>query len=747
MFIGLFVGIFVPPSIIPKPVETTWGTGNFVIDSQTKLLVPEGFRGANQLASLIKTSTGFNLKGTSRGKTITFRQKSDTRKLRPDWYWLTVTPKSILVEYSSEAGGFYASQTLRQMLPTSIELGKRIKNVKLSVPTCQISDGPRFPWRGMLLDCSRHFFSVDFIKKSLDRLAMMKMNVFHWHLVDDGGWRMEVKKYPKLTQFGAWRLDTGEIWPGGRWNYANIQFVGQDSKLPKYGGFYTQSQIKEIVKYASERHIEVVPEIELPGHSLGAITSYPDLACDNVAQADKPGKSVSNVYCAGKENTIKFLENVLDETMALFPSRFIHIGADEVLKDYWKACPKCQARTKSEGLNSEHELQSWMVRHFDAYLAKKGRRLIGWDEILEGGLAPGATVMSWRGIDGGIQAARAGRDVIMTPTSHCYFDYSYQAISSEQVYNWNPVPDALDSSQSHHILGGQYNVWTEFIASEARCEELQFPRALAMAEVLWSPANGKNLSEFQSRQIQMMARLDDMGIRTHIPSPQVSFNTILFKERAVIDLPKPIGSPYQLKWTLNGRTPDKNSAEFKGPISIDKDSILTIAFVDRHGRAGEPSRVECKKSKILNEGSGVSGLKCQTYLLEGEPSRLPNLDRTIVNSRAIVQNISESARPRQNKFAVQWEGVISIPKSGAYEFSLTSDDGSKLWIGDALVIDHDGPHGAVEKIGRALLPMGRFQLKLQWFDQGGANSLKLLVSGPGLSKQPVPDSWLTSMKD
>ena len=731
--------------VIPKPVSCTWSnSAPFEFTKDTKLV--SDCKATHFLKDMLHRAAGINLNGNGKQTRVVFHQLSDSSRLKPDWYTLKIDKHELKVEYSSEGGAFYAVETLRQMLPDEIENDVVTKDMAWSLPACEITDGPRFQWRGMLLDCSRHFFPVSFIKKTIDRLAMMKMNVFHWHLVDDGGWRLEIKKYPKLTQFGAWRLDTGEVWPGGRWNYGNIQFVGQTSKQKKYGGFYTQEEVKDVVKYAADRHVTIVPEIELPGHSLGAVVSYPELLCNNVPAADKPGKSVSNVYCAGSDAAIKFLEDVLDETMSLFPSKFIHIGADEVLKDYWHNCDRCQARMKSEGLKTEAELQSWMVRHFDTYLANHGRRLVGWDEILEGGLAEGATVMSWRGIDGGIAAAKAGRDVVMTPTSHCYFDYSYQSITTENVYGWNPVPETLSTQESSHILGGQYNVWAEHIATEQRCEEMQFPRALAMAEVLWSSSSGRDFKEYSAREAKMLKRLDRMGVTYHLPSPSVQYSSVFFESQTTIKAENPKGIPFKLRYTIDGSLPDGKSPLYENGVKMDKPGRLTFAYVNSSGVSGEPATVDCRQFKNTDQPL-KPGLVVYKYLLSGEPSQLPDLKKLQPSAQGAAQDLLEAERPRERQFAVAWDGYIKIPTTGAYTFSLTSDDGSRLWLEDALVVDNDGPHGAVEKPGTAWLPKGTYRFYCAWFDQGGANSFKATLSGPGFKEGPIPASLLFNSKN
>ncbi len=386
-------------------------------------------------------------------------------------------------------------------------------NGVLQVQAVDIKDQPRFTWRGNMLDVGRHFFPVSFLKKYIDILAMYKINTFHWHLTEDQGWRLEIKKYPLLTETSSWRDETviGH-------NTPEYDGIG-------YGGFYTQDQAREIVRYAADRYITVVPEIEMPGHSVAALTAYPNLGCTGGPYEVKKNWGVSkDVYCAGKDETFVFLKNVLDEVMDIFPSKFIHIGGDECPKDAWENCPDCQKRITDNGLKNEHELQSWFITQMDNYLTSKGRRLVGWDEILEGGLAPQATVMSWRGVKGGIEAARQKHDVVMSPNSHMYIDH-YQSQNKEEeplaiggflpvekVYSYEPVPEELSVEEAKHILGVQTNLWTEYIPNTKKAEYMLLPRLEAEAEVAWTPKDKKDYPDFEKRLSIDYQRLDKMGI-------------------------------------------------------------------------------------------------------------------------------------------------------------------------------------------------------------------------------------------
>jgi len=497
-------------AIIPQPSKITVKTGSFTLNKGCTVSFDKKNKELAQIGGLfnsyLKTIYGIETAEKGNGKQIKLAIDSKL-VLQKEGYQLAVTPEGITITGGSGAGVFYGVQSLKQLLPP--EPGKS----ELQIPAVAIEDQPRFGWRGNMLDCGRHFFPVSFIKKYIDILAMYKLNTFHWHLTEDQGWRIEIKKYPKLTELSHWREQTvlGH-------NTPEYDGIG-------YGGFYTQEQIKEIVKYAAERYITVVPEIEMPGHSSAALAAYPNLGCTGGPYKVRETWGVfKEVYCAGKEETYTFLQDVLDEVCELFPSQFIHIGGDECPKESWKNCPDCQKKIMENGLKDEHELQSYLITRMDKYLTSKGRRLIGWDEILEGGLAPQATVMSWRGIDGGIAAAKQFHDVVMSPTTYMYFDY-YQSedkdkeplaiggfLPLDKVYGYEPIPSELKPEEAKYILGVQANLWTEYIATTSKAEYMLMPRLHAMSEVAWSAPANKNFENFEKRLAIDYKRLEMLGI-------------------------------------------------------------------------------------------------------------------------------------------------------------------------------------------------------------------------------------------
>ena len=501
------------PSIIPAPQTIEVKKGAFDLNSATKINAEENLKDIKSyLISILPVSLS---EKQASGVIVLKINKQLLKKYGKEAYSLNITPKEIEISGASPAGVFYGIQTLRQLLPpaTFSPDFTPSQSKAYKIQSLAILDYPRFKWRSLMLDPGRHFITVDETKKMIDVMALQKMNKMHWHLTEDQGWRIEIKKYPKLTEIGSIRSESPKMWERNK----------GDGKM--YGPFfYTQEQIKDIVKYAQKRFITIVPEIEMPGHSIAALAAYPEFGCTGGPYKVRTCWGVEpNIYCAGNNKTYEFLENILTEVMELFPSKFIHIGGDEAPKSQWIKCKKCQAKMKKEGLKNPHELQSYFIRHFDKFLAAHGRRLIGWDEILEGGLAPGAAVMSWRGEKGGIKAAKMNHDVVMSPDSNCYLDYYESKAKGEpesiggllplkKVYSYNPTPATLNQNEAEHILGVQGNLWAEYIWNAKQLEYKAFPRGCAIAEVGWTDPDKKNYSNFIRRLKTHLARFDAMKI-------------------------------------------------------------------------------------------------------------------------------------------------------------------------------------------------------------------------------------------
>jgi len=506
------------PAIIPLPQKMERCQGQFRLRPETQICADAGARDAARvLSERLRRATGYPFRispGAGRGNILLVGEgvKAD---LGTEGYELTVTPESVVIRAPQSAGLFYGVQTLLQLLPPEIFSSNIVGGIEWNIPCVQIEDRPRLKWRGLMLDVSRHFFNRIEVEQLLDAMALLKLNIFHWHLVDDQGWRIEIKKYPRLTQVGAWRSGIGF----GLDPKAGAAY-GPDGR---YGGFYTQDDIREVVAYAQARHITIVPEIEMPGHSTAALAAYPQFSCTGGPFTPPlAGGVFDGIYCAGNDETFQFLQGVLSEVFQLFPGKYIHIGGDEVPKDNWKRCEKCQARIKAEGLKDEEELQSYFVRRIEKFINARGRTLIGWSEICQGGLAQNAAVMDW--IGGGAEAAGEGHDVVMTPTDFCYFDH-YQSTNHagepraiggylplSQVYSFEPVPAKLAPQFESHILGAQGNVWTEYMPSLSHVEYMVFPRACALAEVVWSAKEARNGDDFRRRVSVCERRLRQLNV-------------------------------------------------------------------------------------------------------------------------------------------------------------------------------------------------------------------------------------------
>ena len=510
-------------AIIPRPVVLTPRSGTFTLTARTVVRADPAFAGvARRFARDVASPTGFDLSvvrratpGSAAAGGIALVR---TPALGPEAYTLDVTPTGVVIKASEPAGAFYALETLKQLLPAAIYREAPLGNTAWRAAAVHVEDAPRFAWRGSHLDVARHFESKEFVKKYINLLARHKMNRFHWHLTEDQGWRIEIKKYPLLTELGSCREQT-LVGP----YITNPKPSNFDGK--RHCGFYTQDDVREVVAYAAERMITVVPEIEMPGHSQAAIHAYPRLSS---RPDSSPGVlqvwGVSDFILNPTDSTVAFMQDVLTEVLALFPGPYIHIGGDEAGKAQWKANPQIQTRIKALGLKDEHEMQSWFIRQMDTFLTARGRRMIGWDEILEGGLAENATVMSWRGMDGGIAAAKANHDVVMAPGSHTYFDH-YQSRDKateplaiggftpiDSVYAFEPVPPQLTAAEAKHVLGAQAQLWSEYIPNAKHMEYMAYPRMVALSEVLWSAKTRRDFADFRGRLPTHLARLDALDV-------------------------------------------------------------------------------------------------------------------------------------------------------------------------------------------------------------------------------------------
>lgn len=726
-----------PPSIIPRPAKLEITAGTFVIDGNTRIIVAQNAAGlsglAEFLAGQLRTSTACPLPiiedtGTEElHHVILLSLDAGNPAAGSEGYALAVSPDLIRITAPSPAGAFYAIQTLFQLLPPEFDYASPVPGIAWEIPCVAIEDAPRFPWRGMHLDAGRHFAPVRFVKKYIDLISRYKFNTFHWHLTDDQGWRIEIRKYPTLTAAGSWRRET------------------MGDGVP-HGGFYTRDDIREVVDYARQRFVTVVPELEMPGHCMAALAAYPELSCTGGPfQVQTQWGVFDDVYCAGNERTFYFLEDVLTEVMELFPGTFIHIGGDECPKTRWKVCPRCQARMAAEGLKTEHELQSYFIKRVEKFLGAHGRRLIGWDEILEGGLAPNASVMSWRGIQGGIDAAKAGHDVVMTPGTHCYFDH-YQALTGEpmmvgdllpleKVYSYEPVPAMLTGTEATHILGAQGNVWSEFMPQSKVVEYMAFPRACAMSEVVWSPAKVRDFRDFSSRMASHYERLLNRGVNVRIPSPTGSDGLVVFLRDTLATVSNPVPGA-TVRFTTDGTVPTAASPVMEGPVRVNKSMTLKARTFLRNGAM---SPVATGYMNLVDPA--VNGVRYTIY--NGIPADLKDCGKlSVVDSGARIRISLDGIPLNRDSTVIAFSGSFSAMKEGVYTFWLAADQNAYFLVDGAPVVTDTTAQWWIQPAGRVALRAGQHAIRLLYVRQSRRAGLDLQVEGPGLERQAVPPSML-----
>ncbi len=746
--------------LIPFPAHIEPKPDAFLLTGATTIAVShlddEELRSlADYGADLLRTMTGVNVAisdveaGGDMDGTIALVLSRGGPSVSPEAYHLAVTPASITISAAAHPGLFYGLQTLRQLLPSDGSHRSVPQGAAWAVPAVEITDQPRFQYRGMHLDVGRHFFPVPFIKNYIDLLAMYKMNTFHWHLTEDQGWRIEIKKYPRLTEVGGFRKET----------ILEKNFDPYIGDGIPYGGFYTQEEIREVVAHARARYVAVIPEIEMPGHSTAALAAYPEFACtEGPFEVSTKWGVHQDIYCPSEE-TFAFLQDVLTEVMDLFPSRYIHIGGDEAPKIRWQESQLAQDVIRREGLTDEHELQSYFIKRIEEFLLTNGRRLIGWDEILEGGLAPEATVMSWRGMRGGIEAAREGHDVIMTPTSHVYFDY-YQgdpeneplAIGGytplERVYEFEPVPTELTAEEAEHVLGAQGNVWTEYMKTTDYVEYMVVPRLLALAEVVWSTTEMRYWDWFAARLQSHFRRLDDLDINYRIPHVRgLEQDRITLDNQVTVSLSTLIPGA-EIRYTIDGTDPTPASPPYTEPLRLPVDEegvVVTARAFLPNGSASRPRSARFAKTSLRPattiDAERLSGGMRYAYY-EVEVSSVDELAGHQPAREGIAQAVSLQGFERDERFGLVLDGYIRAPADGVYTFYLTSDDGSKLTIGEETVVDHDGYHGASTKQGMIALQAGYHPITVRFFQGGGGRGLRLAVARGDRGKREEASGWL-----
>jgi hexosaminidase len=630
-------------TLIPQVKQKSLGKSSFRFKESTKFVVENVDQKviAAQFAEYLDKASGWKsqvLIGADEGSNQVYFKTE--LLMDPEAYQLDVQKNRIEVKAAKPAGFYYAMQTLRQLLPIEIERQQKQELLEWNVPVISISDSPTYKWRGFMLDVSRHFFPKKDVLQIIDYLALHKINTLHFHLVDDQGWRIEIKKYPKLTEVGAWRVNREDQ----HWSSRAKQAPGEKAT---YGGFYTQDDIREIVAYAQKRFITIVPEIEMPAHVTAALAAYPQFSCKGGPFTVLPGGvwPITDIYCAGKDTTFRFLEDVLSEVFELFPSKYIHVGGDEATKTEWEKCPDCRRRIRTENLNNVEELQSYFIKRIEKFISSKGKILLGWDEILEGGLPAEATVMSWRGNKGGIEAANLGHDVVMTPNTHCYFDYYQGSMDKEplaiggylplsKVYQFDLVPKELNPEAAKHILGGQANLWTEYISDLKHAEYMMFPRIAAMSEVLWSPKDSRNWEDF-SRRIQLfMKRYDQMGLNYSKSAYHVTAKAEIdpVKKQLAVSLNSELAG-VEIHYTTDGSEPNNLSSIYKGPIVFDGTTVIkAITFSN-----GSPSENVLTQSFKMN----LATVKPVKYMIPFSAYYKGSGDFTLVNAIRGTTNHSD----------------------------------------------------------------------------------------------------------
>lgn len=687
-------------NIIPIPVKTQTLKGEFVLPRKVVIAyqTTEGKNIAQYMADKLKASTGYEVILSEKKGNITI-QITPSLKMAEEGYHLIVTAKGVTIKAKTAKGAFYGMQSFMQLLPAKIESPTKVDGVKWVAQCCNIEDAPRFGYRGFHLDPCRHFITVENVKKQLDLMSMFKVNTMHFHLTEDQGWRIEIKKYPELTTIGSIRTE------------------GDGSS---YGGYYTQEQIKEIVDYAAKRYITVIPEIDLPGHMMAAISAYPNLSCKGEKWSLRTVWGVEDiVMCAGKEDMFNFLGDIFDEIVPLFPGKYFHIGGDECPKTSWKNCPVCQKRIKDEGLQTdgkhtaEERLQSYVIKRVEKMLEQRGRKIIGWDEILEGGLSANATVMSWRGTQGGIEAALQKHDVIMTPGSDgMYLDW-YQGDSKIEpvtipstpkylatTYNYNPVPDTIKSlGLAHHILGVQCNNWSEYMYTNAKMEYMMYPRAVALSEIAWSPLSKKNFEDFCRRLDANSIRLDEHHITYHIPLPEQPYgscNKVVITKDTTVTFTT--SRPIKMVYTLDGTTPTPSSTVYTAPIPVSGNTIIKIATVLPTGKMSKIRTVEVEKqayAPAVKVEAPKKGLKMKR--IKGNFLKVSQLELADgIWEYADINNLEDIKMKQEddaatlrgaNNYAAIAEGYINIPEDGVYYLSSRFE---QVWIDNKLVINNEG---------------------------------------------------------
>lgn len=706
-------------SLIPKPVSFELKESSFQFESDTKLVLQyeSQQKAANYLLGLFNAAADYNLQvvNANAENAVVFESIEGLKK---GGYNLDIKPTLITIKASEESGFFNAVQTIRQLLPLEIESKEKVQ-IDWFVPCAVIEDEPRFEWRGMHNDFSRHFIDINEVKDFLDYMALYKLNTYHMHLTDDQGWRIEIKKYPLLTEKGAWRIPNNQDTICMDRSVENKLYTIDESKFKeidgkhKYGGFFTQEQLKDIVAYADDRCITVIPEVDMPGHFKSAIDNYPFLSCN-----EESGWDTVFTYptCLGKETTYEFMKNVLSEVVEIFPSEYIHIGGDEVNIKSWEVCPHCQKVIADKGLKDEHELQSFFNRDIEQFLHSKGKKLLGWDEIVQGGLTKDATVMWWRGWrpEAPKKAAENGNKVIITPTDAYYFDYLNEGNTLERVYNYEPIPKDFTKEEASNVLGIQANLWSERIPSFKRLQYQAFPRMLALAENAWT-SKEKDFTEFNSRVEKQYNRLDELGVYYYIPAVKGLNKEIAFVDetKVSLDLAYPLDG-VEIYYSLDGSIPTKEAIKYEAPFMVnDTVTIKARAYLgDKFNDIHSTKVVHKNYVEASSENPTSKGLK--RWITKGKFKNVEDIITPTNTNFTQVDSVALGDLKKEKSFSIIYQGYFKAEKDGIYEFETRSDGGDLLFIGENIVVDNGGYHGPRKRYGKVALKKGWHPIKMHY---------------------------------
>ena len=737
-------------AILPTPVSLTEQSGSFVLKDGMKIGVSDQslFPATGYLQEILRNVVSSSVEVTTdKSQVGMYFQLKDTAG-KPGSYKLESTPEYIRVEATDYSGIISAITTIRQLLPAVTEVQGEKQNY--SIPVVQIEDAPRFEWRGFMLDASRHFWNKKEVKHILDLMSLYKLNKFHWHLSDDQGWRIEIEKYPLLTEKGAWRkFNTQDRTCMARAKEEdNTDFLIPEDKIrivegdTLYGGYYTHDDIKEIVAYATQRGIDVIPEIDMPGHFLAAISQYPELACDGLIGW---GEIFSSPICPGKDATLEFCRNVFKEVFELFPYEYVHMGGDEVEKANWKKCPLCQKRIRTEKLGSVEELQAWFVRDMEKFFLANGKKLIGWDEVVSDGLSSDATITWWRSWakDALPTATAQKQKVIVCPNEYFYFDYAQDQNSVKKILAYDPCADErLSPEQKEYIWGVQANLWAEWIPTMKRIEYLIVPRMIALSEIAWAEPTAKpDLEEFYRQLVPQFKRMDVMRVNYRVPDLQGFYKVNAFIDETTVELTCPLPGT-EIRYATDGSMPTKESALYNGALEVGKTTDFAFRTFRPDGSPSDVVRTKYVKAPYAEAVTAPAalqpGLKAVWHDFRG--NLCADIDAAPVKGEYVVESVSIPEEVKGN-IGLVLTGYLEVPADGIYTFALLSDDGSTLMLDGELLGDNDGAHSPVEIIVQKALKAGLHPIEVRYFDCNGGVLQMELVNEKG-EKEVLPNAWL-----